>query len=45
MQDGSPLRTVDQRIWDLIAGKRELSDVAIDGQYTTTDTTKYFIIG
>lgn len=37
LQDGSPLRTIDQRIWDLIARKRELSDVALDGQYVTTD--------
>ena len=31
------MRTIDQRIWDLILGKRELSDVAIDGMYSTTD--------
>jgi len=37
LHDGSPLRTIDQRIWDLILGKRELSDVAIDGLYSTTD--------
>ena len=37
LHDGSPLRTIDQRIWDLILGKRELSDVAIDGLYATTD--------
>jgi Hypothetical methyltransferase/SNF2-related domain len=37
LHDGSPLRTVDQRIWDLILSKRELSDVAIDGVYATTD--------
>jgi len=37
LHDGSPLRTIDQRIWDLILGKRELSDVAIDGMYAATD--------
>ncbi len=37
LHNGSPLRTIDQRIWDLILGKRELSDVAIDGVYSTTD--------
>src|SRR6266699_3533365 len=37
LHDGSPLRTIDQRIWDLILGKRELSDVAIDGMYSATD--------
>jgi hypothetical protein len=37
LHDGSPLRTIDQRIWDLILGKRELSDVAIDGTYSTND--------
>ena len=37
LRDGSPLRTIDQRIWDLILGKRELSDLAIDGMYATTD--------
>jgi SAM-dependent methyltransferase len=38
LHDGSPLRTIDQRIWDLILGKRELSDIAIDGIYSTSDT-------
>jgi len=37
LHDGSPLRTIDQRIWDLILGKRELSDVAIDGMYSAID--------
>src|SRR5258708_35522796 len=37
LHDGSLLRTIDERIWDLILGKRELSDVAIDGMYATTD--------
>jgi Hypothetical methyltransferase/SNF2-related domain len=37
LQDGSPLLTIDQRIWGLIQGKRELSDIAIDGLYATTD--------
>ena len=37
LHDGSPLRTIDQRIWDLIISKRELSDIAIDGKYSTSD--------
>ena len=37
LADGSPLLTVDQRVWHLILGKRELSDIAIDGKYHTTD--------
>lgn len=37
LHDGSPLRTIDQRIWELILGKRELSDVAIDGMYSAID--------
>jgi SAM-dependent methyltransferase len=40
LHDGSLLRTIDQRIWDLILSKRELSDVAIDGMYSTTDAAK-----
>ena len=40
LHDGSPLRTIDQRIWDLILGKRELSDVAIDGMYSAIDAAK-----
>lgn len=36
--DGSGLHTLDERIWALIEGKRELSDVAIDGKYDTTDS-------
>lgn len=37
LHDGSPLCTIDQRIWALILGKRELSDVAIDGMYSAVD--------
>ena len=37
LRDGSPLHTLDERIWDFIEGKRELSDIAIDGKYDTTD--------
>ncbi len=35
-RDGSALHTLDESIWALIEGKRELSDVAIDGKYDTT---------
>jgi len=38
LRDGSHTHTLDERIWALIEGKRELSDVAIDGRYDTTDT-------
>ncbi len=37
LRDGSAHHTLDERIWSLIEGKRELSDVAIDGKYDTTD--------
>ncbi len=37
LRDGSALHTLDERIWDLIEGKRELADIAIDGKYDTTD--------
>jgi hypothetical protein len=37
LRDGAPLRTIDERIWDFIEGKRELADIAIDGKYDTTD--------
>jgi hypothetical protein len=37
LNDSSALHTLDERIWDLIEGKRELSDVAVDGKYDTTD--------
>lgn len=37
LRDGSALHTLDERIWDLIEGKRELSDVAVDGKYDTAD--------
>jgi superfamily II DNA or RNA helicase len=37
LRDGSAHHTLDERIWALIEGKRELSDVAIDGKYDTTD--------
>jgi len=37
LRDGSAYHTLDERIWALIEGKRELSDVAIDGKYDTTD--------
>jgi hypothetical protein len=37
LRDGSALHTLDERIWYLIESKRELSDVAIDGKYDTTD--------
>ena len=37
LHDSSALHTLDERIWDLIEGKRELSDVAVDGKYNTTD--------
>ncbi len=37
LRDGSALSTLDERIWDFIEGKRELSDIAIDGKYDTTD--------
>ena len=34
--DGSAYHTIDEQIWALIQGKRELSDVAVDGKYDTT---------
>lgn len=37
LRDGSHLHTLDEKIWALIAGKRQLSDIAIDGKYDTTD--------
>ena len=37
LRDSSALHTLDKHIWDLIEGKRELSDVAVDGKYDTTD--------
>lgn len=37
LQDGAALQTLDERVWDLIEGKRELSDVAVDGRYETDD--------
>ncbi|HEV8717416.1 MAG TPA: SNF2-related protein [Candidatus Binatia bacterium] len=37
LNDRTALHTLDERIWDLIEGKRELSDVAVDGKYDTTD--------
>jgi hypothetical protein len=37
LRDGSAHHTLDERIWTLIEGKHELSDVAIDGKYDTTD--------
>jgi hypothetical protein len=37
LRDGSAQHTLDERIWALIEGKRELSDVAIDGKYDVTD--------
>jgi SAM-dependent methyltransferase len=33
--DGSAYHTIDEQIWALIQGKRELSDVAVDGKYDT----------
>src|SRR5262249_48776573 len=40
LRDGSALHTLDERIWDLIEGKRELAEVAIDGKYDTADAGK-----
>ncbi len=37
LRDGAALHTLDERIWDLIEGKRELSEVAVDGRYDTED--------
>ncbi len=37
LSDGSPYITIDEGIWTLIKSKSELSDVAIDGKYDTTD--------
>ena len=37
LRDGSAHHTLDERIWALLEGKRELADVAIDGKYDTTD--------
>jgi superfamily II DNA or RNA helicase len=38
LRDGSPHSTIDERIWELIESKRELSNVAIDGKYDATDS-------
>ncbi len=35
LRDSSPVATIDERIWELIEGKRKLSDVAVDGRYDT----------
>ncbi len=40
LRDGSPHQTIDERIWALIKSKSELSDVAIDGKYDTSDSDK-----
>ena len=37
LRDGAAQLTLDERIWALIEGKRDLSDVAIDGKYDITD--------
>lgn len=37
LRDGSAHHTLDERLWALLEGKRELSDVAIDGKYDTTE--------
>lgn len=37
LSDGSPYITIDEGVWTLIKSKSELSDVAIDGKYDTTD--------
>lgn len=36
-EDGSAYHTIDEQIWTLIQGKRELSDIAVDGKYDATD--------
>lgn len=36
LEDGSAHHTIDEQIWALIQGKRELSDVAVDGKYDAT---------
>lgn len=38
-EDGSAYHTVDEQIWTLIQGKRELSEVAVDGKYDATDAS------
>jgi SAM-dependent methyltransferase len=37
LRDGAAIHTLDERIWDLIEGKRELAEVAVDGRYATDD--------
>ena len=37
LRDSSAVHTVDERIWDLLEGKRQLSDVAVNGKYETTN--------
>jgi SNF2 family DNA or RNA helicase len=32
-RNGPALNTIDEQIWSLIAGKRDLAEVAIDGNY------------
>jgi hypothetical protein len=39
LRDGAAIHTLDERVWSLIEGKRDLSDVAIDGKYGTTDAS------
>lgn len=36
-EDGSAYHSIDEQIWALIQGKRELSDIAVDGKYDATD--------
>ena len=39
VENESGLLTMDECIWDLLQSKRELSDVAIDGRYSTEDAS------
>lgn len=40
MQNGQPFMSFDNNLWRFINSKQELSNIAIDGEYSTKDETK-----